>query len=474
VGGWGYDSPGSFMPTYFRSLPGVARAGLLAVVCFVCFNVNGRELGTYDSQPSKFLARELLTSHTLTLDATVAQQPAYGQRPGFIRAADGHYRSAYSIVPAVEAAIVGWPLAALRIIDLTGPLSPNLLAKLTASLLSSIAVLFAFLTARRYASDAVSAFVALGFGLGTNIWALASQTLWQHESVLAGLSIALFYLTAPTVTTGGLWIANAALGVAGWARPQVAPAIAVLALCLIARRGRWRDMLALVPVTICGAAAVWLNVRWFGHPFGAAPYLESLHPLLHGVDSSLSRTPWQNAFGLLFSPSRGLVIYSPIVLVALLSLRRAWNEGPRGGVLMWCWIAAIAQFALYAGYSVWWGGYTYGPRYLIDVLPLLVPLAAAGAAILAQSRVGVTAGSAALAWSVLLAATGAWCYPADGWNSDPVNVDQHHERLWEWRDPQFVRAWQKGAHRDNFSFLLEGAFTAPPDKPARPVPVAAK
>ena len=110
-------------------------------------------------------------------------------------------RSAYSIVPAVEAAVIGWPLAALHIIDLTGPLSPNLLAKLTASLLSSIAVLFAFLTARRYASDAVSAFVALGFGLGTNIWALASQTLWQHESVLAGLSIALFYLTAPTAST---------------------------------------------------------------------------------------------------------------------------------------------------------------------------------------------------------------------------------------------------------------------------------
>ena len=466
------------MPTFFRSLPGGVRAGLLAVVCFACFNINGRELGTYDSQPSKFLAREILTTHTLTLDATVAQQPAYGERPGFVRTADGHFRSAYSIVPAVEAAVVGWPLATLHIIDLTGPLSPNLLAKLTASLLSSIAVLFAFLTARRYASDAVSAFVALGFGLGTNIWALASQTLWQHESVLAGLSIALFYLTAPTVSTGGLWIASAGLGVAGWARPQVAPAVAILALCLITRRGRggwrWSDLLALVPLGICGAGALWLNVRWFGHPFGAAPYLESLHPQLHGVEGSLSRTPWQNALGLLFSPSRGLVIFSPIVLVTLLSLRRAWNEGPRGGVLIWCWIAAIAQFALYAGYSVWWGGYTYGPRYLIDLLPLLVPLAAIGVTILAHTRAGVTVGAVALAWSMLIAATGAWCYPAEGWNSDPINVDQHHERLWEWRDPQFARAWRRGAHRDNFSLLLPGAFTAPLEKPAPTVPVAAK
>jgi hypothetical protein len=461
------------MPTRFlanRSLPGAARAGLVALVCFVCFNANGRELGTYDSQPSKFLAREILTSHTLTLDDTVAKQPAYGERPGFVRAADGHYRSAYSIVPAIEAAVVGWPLATLHIIDLTGPLSPNLIAKLTASLLSSIAVLFAFLTARRYASDTISAVVALGFGLGTNVWALASQTLWQHESVLAGLMIALYYLTAPTVTTGGLWIASFGLGLAGWARPQVTPVVAVLALCLITRRGgRLRDVLALIPLAICGATAVWLNMRWFGHPLGAVMHLESLHPLVHGVEGSLAATPFRNAFGLLFSPSRGLVIFSPIVLVTLLSLQRARDEGMRGGVLAWCLLAAVEQFAVYAGYSVWWGGYTYGPRYLIDVLPLLVPLAAVGATVLARTRVGTIAGSAALAWSVLLAATGAWCYPADQWNIDPVNVDLNHERLWEWRDPQFVRAWQRGAHRDNFSLLLPGAFTAPPEKPARPI-----
>lgn len=463
------------MPIHFRSLPGAARAGLLALACFVCFNANGRELGTYDSQPSKFLAREILTSHTLTLDATVAKQPAYGERPGFVRTADGHFRSAYSVLPAIETAIVGWPLAALRIIDPWGPLTPNLLAKLTASLLSSLAVLFAFLTARRYASDAVSAFVALGFGLGTNIWALASQTLWQHESVLAGLSIALYYLTAPTITTRGLWIASFGLGVAGWARPQVAPVVAVLALCLVTRRGGGvRDVLALIPLAICGGIAVWLNMRWFGHPLGAVPHLEALHPTLHGVDGSLSATPFRNALGLLFSPSRGLVVFSPIVLVTLLSLPRAWEEGMRGGVLVWCWLAAIEQFAVYAGYSVWWGGYTYGPRYLIDLLPLLVPLAAAGATVLARTRIGVAAGSAALAWSVLLAATGAWCYPADAWNTDPVNVDRNHERLWEWRDPQFVRAWRRGAHRDNLSFLLEGAFSAPVEKLSDSEPVPAK
>jgi hypothetical protein len=266
-----------------------------------------------------------------------------------------------------------------------------------------------------------------------------------------------------TISTRGLWIASLGLGLAGWARPQVAPAVAILALCLITRRKKWSDLLALTPLVICGALPIWFNLQWFGHPLGATPDLESLHPQLHGVDGSLSRDPLWGGLGLLFSPSRGLVIFSPIVLVALCSLPRAWREGLRG-TLLWCWIATIAQFALYACYSVWWGGYTYGPRYLMDLLPTLIPLAAAGLAVIVQTRVGIVVSSAALAWSVLLAATGAWCYPQDAWNADPENVDRRHERLWDWRDPQFARCWKRGAYRDNFAFLLDGAFTPPAPK----------
>jgi hypothetical protein len=464
------------------------RAALVAVWCFVCFNLNGRELGSYDSQPPKFLAREILLRHTLTLDATVAEVPAYRERPGFVRAADGHYRSAYSIVPALAAAAVGWPLNALRVVDLDGPLSPNLLAKLTASLLSTLAVLFAFLTARRYATDGVATLVAVAFGLGTNVWALASQTLWQHESVLAGLTLALYYLArampisrkgdGPSRLAGGervgakgvqgrmqylhpfnLLIASAGLGIAGWARPQVAPAIAVLAAYLITRRGRARNLFALVPLATCAALALALNMRWFAHPLGAVPLLEALHPVYHAVDGSIAPDPLGGALGLLFSPSRGLVVFSPIVLVTLLSLPRAWHEGWHG-LLIWCWLAAIGQFALYAGYSVWWGGHTYGPRYLIDLLPLLVPLAAAGTMVLVRTRAGVLAGAVALGWSLMVAATGAWCYPAEAWNTDPISVNQHHERLWDWKDPQFVRCWRRGSSPQNFDFLERGAFTA--------------
>ena len=76
--------------------------------------------------------------------------------------------------------------------------------------------------------------------------------------------------------------------------------------------------------------------------------------------------------------------------------------------------AAAAQLLLYGSYSVWWGGYTYGPRYLLDLLPPLVPAAALAMSRIATGHYAVrTAAAAALAWSIVTSATGAFCYPHD-------------------------------------------------------------
>ena len=119
----------------------------------------------------------------------------------------------------------------------------------------------------------------------------------------------------------------------------------------------------------------------------------------------------------------------------------------------WCAAATAAQFLLYGSYSVWWGGHTYGPRYLLDVLPILVPLAAAALSRIPMRPAAIVAGTAALAWSIALAATGAFFYPHERWNSEPVDVDRDHARLWEWSDPQFVLCWHMGLSPQNFQLF---------------------
>jgi hypothetical protein len=55
-----------------------------------------------------------------------------------------------------------------------------------------------------------------------------------------------------------------------------------------------------------------------------------------------------------------------------------------------------------------------------------------------RSRALVALSSLAIAWSIGVHGIGAFCYPSS-WNQLPENVDQHHERLWDWRDTELSR-----------------------------------
>ena len=44
--------------------------------------------------------------------------------------------------------------------------------------------------------------------------------------------------------------------------------------------------------------------------------------------------------------------------------------------------------------------------------------------------------------------------------TDPVDVDTNHERLWDWRDSQIVRCWQRGFSPQNFALFSREALTS--------------
>jgi hypothetical protein len=254
--------------------------------------------------------------------------------------------------------------------------------------------------------------------------------------------------------------AGLCLGLAGWARPQLAPAIVVLTASMM---WRWRGhgFAGAIPVAVIGALAIAINVSWFGHPLGAVPYLEGLHSTVHGTSRSVTRQPWMSAAGLLVSPSRGLLIFSPIVAFAAAGLTAVRREGWTSD-LRWCAAAAAAQFLTYSMYEVWWGGHTFGPRYALDTFPMLVPLAAAGFQWITARRLTSGLAVAALAWSICATAVGAFVYPTEAWNSHPTDVDRDHARLWQWTDSQLARAAHAGWNPNNFALFSRAAFRREP------------
>ena len=150
-----------------------------------------------------------------------------------------------------------------------------------------------------------------------------SQTLWQQETALLCVMAAVLLLDTATPSILRALAVGALLGFAGWARLQLAPTIAVLMISVLIR-WRLRAAVAVVPVLAFAGVAIAINLTWFGHPLGALAALETLHPVgsrgdgEFRVEALACRRP-----GLLFSPSRGLLVFSPIVAIAAAGLPEA-------------------------------------------------------------------------------------------------------------------------------------------------------
>ena len=99
-------------------------------------------------------------------------------------------------------------------------------------------------------------------------------------------------------------------------------------------------------------------------------------------------------------------------------------------------VSLVPYLFVLSKYSVWWGGHCFGPRYWTDVIPIFAILFAFGLDwMLPRSRALVAISVVTVIVSITVQLIGAFCYPST-WNSEPSNVDLHHERLWDWRDSE--------------------------------------
>jgi len=114
--------------------------------------------------------------------------------------------------------------------------------------------------------------------------------------------------------------------------------------------------------------AVWLALNWwrFGNPLESG-YLRDSTPGFGGAIL-------EGAAGLLFSPYASIFLYCPIAILSVAAMRALWRRDPAAAALFATLF--FVCFALYASLGNWMGGRSYGPRYLVPLLPALVlPLA---------------------------------------------------------------------------------------------------
>lgn len=254
-----------------------------------------------------------------------------------------------------------------------------------------------FRTARRLGwTRPVSIATALLFGLATMAWPY-TQGYFSDPICGWGLFAAAYGLLAYAQSGRKLYLFGA--GVA-WGIAYLTRSINLLTLPLYllalfwvleAAAGRtalgWRDRLAaafwrnwrpvvsfFIPVVAAGLLSLWWNWLRFGNIFDTG-YVET---------ESFSGDWLAGLWGLTLGPGRGFLWYNPIVLLALPGAALFWRQHRR--IFVFSLLLTALYFLVYAKWYMWHGGYSWGPRFLVPIVPFVSLIAGGGWGLLAVQK----------------------------------------------------------------------------------------
>ena len=156
-----------------------------------------------------------------------------------------------------------------------------------------------------------------------------------------------------------------------------APAFAVAVLLDRSLTDRTRREVAAI-LLIGIVLAVAIHVRWnqfrFDDPFDFGYDWSETIPVLPPQAFALTDVPRGLAV-LLLSPGKSVFLWAPVLVLAVLGARRAWQR--ERAVAIGCATATSLGLIVFAAYLFPEGAYAHGPRNLVPILPLML-LPAAG------------------------------------------------------------------------------------------------
>ncbi|HVQ38539.1 MAG TPA: hypothetical protein VMS31_13470, partial [Pyrinomonadaceae bacterium] len=392
---------------------------LLGLFCFLVYNANLRQIGSGDTLPARYLPLTLWHHGTLQFDAD-ARMVAHGHSTERPPAADGkvtyfepraywlirtrrqnQLASLYPIVAPLLVAPLYFP--AVKWLDAHGWEQPHvdrvaeLMEKVSASLLASIASVLMYLVLRRDGSR-WSLPLALVFAFGTNTWMISSQALWQHGTGELLIALALLVIVAPASPIRTAILGAACVLMAANRPPDglIAGAFVLFTVWSRRRGALWLLAGAAVPL----AAVLYYNLDFIGHIAGG-------YAIAKDPNRKFFQLDWAGMAGLLVSPTRGLLVFSPFLVFIPVGLIQRLRAPTSRGLAVALSLAVAAQFLLYSQ-ADWRAGVSWGPRWLTDVLPIVVWMLAPAPMVLRPLARGLLV--LAMAASVGVQTIGAFWY----------------------------------------------------------------
>jgi hypothetical protein len=415
-------------------IPWLAALVFASLPAWLLYLSNQRTRGADDTRPVIPTAVSLLTEGDANLREFFQpgarrdlHEPSGEIRRCFLPVGDGYY-SAYpgGMVPF---ALLTTGAGAILDANLASEAVQIRFEKITAALVGAGCVGLFFLVALTLAPPRPALVSTALVALGSGLFSTVSMALWQHGGIVLGSLLVLlveFTRERRDVRHGTLIQGIACALMVSCRLTSVSFLVPFAAWVALRQPKRAGAIIAVAATAFLPWAAFYLWV--YGSPFG---------PSTSFLTSSLWRSDLtEPLLGVLVSPGRGLLFYQPWLILAPLALLAKFRGDEPTDPPGWAGFlgtATLAHLLLIAAWGCWWGGWCWGSRLMVDVVPLAGLLCVRPIARLLETRLGVLAIATLAVASILIQVPGVYGDPST-WNASA----RMPEDLWSWTRAPFL------------------------------------
>ncbi len=270
----------------------------------------------------------------------------------------------------------------------------------------------------------LSLLLTAAFALGSTQATISAATLWQHGPAVLLLCLGLFILLKGQRENPGYYpLAALPLAFLPMMRPQTG--LFYLAGFITVAIQQPKMIRGFLFWSLPGISlTLWINLGIYHTLLGGSGYQ---------AEGSNFTTPLiEGAMGFLFSPNRGLFIFSPFLVLGVIGGGMLWAK--RSVLAFSFGLAALLFFLVHAKWGVWHGGYCVTPRFTSELVPILVFFSAVWF-LQIKNFMARLSGIILILISIAINLPGFFFLHEQGqWNVFPDVDVYRQERVWDYND----------------------------------------
>lgn len=320
---------------------------------FLTYALNLKIFIPGDTIPAKYLPLSIL--HEFDFDFDEFPSLYKNKTPYYFKKIGSHYYSSYPLISGILATPV-YAIGKVVGVKFTEE-GLKTFEKISASLITALSALFILLALLEFVPVKTSLILVFIYAFCTSSWSSSSQELWQHSSSQLFNALAIYFFTKGIKHNKFVVYAGFFLIMGVFARPTNI-IIAIIMSLYVFHRYKEYFLMFICMVILPFIFLIIYNLVCYNHVLGGYMGYESGGIWWH-------RPLLTNLASLLVSPSRGLLIYSPVLVVSFVGMVILWIKRDNT-LLLYLSFVPVAYLFLLSNYGIWWGGGTVlGRGYLL-------------------------------------------------------------------------------------------------------------